>query len=60
MEENESREIRTYKIKNTPYKKAKDRANKEGKPLSTLVESWIINYSNGYNMKIIFNIKKRK
>lgn len=45
-----SREVRGYKIKDSVYKKAMERAKKEGTTLAALIEKWVIAYSEGKDL----------
>ena len=49
------RKVRGYKIEDKPYFKAKKRA--KGK-LATLVEIWVSQYANGYNVGITYDNPK--
>ncbi len=48
----ENRVIKGYKIKDSVYKKAIKRADKEKYPLATQIEDWVTTYSKGLNIGI--------
>lgn len=51
MKEKQIRKLRTYKINDKPYNKAKDRAEKEGgDALATRIETWVQAYAAGYDI----------
>lgn len=52
MKGNESRNMRTYRIKDSVYKKAKKRADKDKYPLAVLLEKVAIYYSEGLSIGV--------
>lgn len=59
MKSKEAREIKTYKVKPSKYKKAKLRCDKNGQKLATVIESLVESIGNGdYLVRLPFEIKK--
>ena len=55
---NEKRNTRTYKIKDSLYKKAMRRAKKEKYKLANIVEKTIEGYAHGYEIILKNNINQ--
>jgi len=59
MKSKEAREIKTYKVRDSKYKKAKSRCDKNGKKLATIIESIVESIGDGeYLVRLPFEIKK--
>ncbi len=56
--ENEKRVIKGYKIKDSVYQKAKEKAIKEGGALAVHIEHWVQCYSEGLEINIKYKAKK--
>jgi hypothetical protein len=57
MKKDEKRIPRSYKAKETPYKKAVRRAKKEGTTLANVIERTVERYADGLDVITFYNDK---